>query len=97
MRLLFYFVGHKGMDKEYTQLKLMLIQHTTDVDLEKFKNMFNKFEKEIIKNVNKTVLEVELKGLADTSVQRKYFENSDFDACDNLKYYCHNRLQQYLK
>jgi hypothetical protein len=25
MRLLFYFVGHKGMEKEYTQLKLMLI------------------------------------------------------------------------
>jgi hypothetical protein len=73
-RLLYYFVGHKGMEKEYTQLKLMLIQHTSDVDLEKFKNMFNKLEKANIRAVNQTVLETELKGLADTSVRRKHFE-----------------------
>ena len=96
-RLLYYFVGHKGMEKEYTQLKLMLIQHTSDVDLEKFKNMFNKLEKANIRAVNQTVLETELKGLADTSVRRKHFEYQGFDACDNLNFYCHNKLRLHLK
>lgn len=85
-----------GKERERLKLKMMLVPHNIEEDQKRFEKLFTLEECQIIRPIIRKVLEVELAGLANSTVTRKNFEFQDRISCESILTCACVRLQSCL-